>query len=128
MVVPAFNEKECIAATVRSLVASTQPVEIIVVDDGSTDGTAELVEGLGLSGVRLLRQPNSGKPAALNTGIAAASHDIVVLIDGDTIVRAGHRRRIGATVRRPDSRRASPAMPGWPTARDSCPSSSTSST
>ena len=86
VVVPAFNEKECIAATVCSLVASTQPVEIIVVDDGSTDGTAELVEGLGLSGVRLLRQPNSGKPAALNTGIAAASHDIVVLIDGDTIV------------------------------------------
>ena len=73
----------------RSLVASTHPVEIIVVDDGSTDGTAELVERLGLPGVRVLRQPNSGKPAALNTGIAAASHDIVVLMDGDTIFEPG---------------------------------------
>ena len=40
VIVPAYNEKECIAATVRSLVASDYPIEMIVVDDGSTDGTA----------------------------------------------------------------------------------------
>ena len=39
-------------------------------DDGSTDGTAELVEALGLPDVRVIRQANAGKPAALNTGIA----------------------------------------------------------
>ena len=46
VIVPAYNEKENIAATVRSLVASEHPVEVLVVDDGSTDGTAEIVEAL----------------------------------------------------------------------------------
>ena len=43
VIVPAYNEKECIATTVRSLVASDHPIEVIVVDDGSTDGTADIV-------------------------------------------------------------------------------------
>ena len=89
VVVPAYNERECIEATVRSVAASTHPVEIIVVDDGSTDGTADLVEALHLSNLRLIRQENAGKAAALNAGIAAARYDIVVLIDGDTVFEPG---------------------------------------
>ncbi|SDT66196.1 bifunctional polysaccharide deacetylase/glycosyltransferase family 2 protein [Actinoplanes derwentensis] len=85
VVVPAYNEKECIADTVRSLAASTHPVRIIVVDDGSTDGTAEIAESLGFADVTVIWQPNSGKPAALNTGIAAADTDVVVMMDGDTV-------------------------------------------
>lgn len=85
VIVPAYNEKENIAATVRSLVGSTHRVEVIVVDDGSTDGTAEIVEGLRLPGVRVIRQVNGGKPAALNTGIAHARHELIVMIDGDTV-------------------------------------------
>jgi cellulose synthase/poly-beta-1,6-N-acetylglucosamine synthase-like glycosyltransferase/peptidoglycan/xylan/chitin deacetylase (PgdA/CDA1 family) len=85
VVVPAYNEKECIAATLRAVAASDHPVEIIVVDDGSTDGTADIVEALAIPGVRLIRQANAGKPAALNTGVRAATHDIVVMLDGDTI-------------------------------------------
>jgi cellulose synthase/poly-beta-1,6-N-acetylglucosamine synthase-like glycosyltransferase/peptidoglycan/xylan/chitin deacetylase (PgdA/CDA1 family) len=85
VLVPAYNEKECIEGTVRSLVAGTHPVEILVVDDGSTDGTADIVEALRLPGVRVIRQANAGKPAALNTGIAHARHDIVVMMDGDTV-------------------------------------------
>jgi peptidoglycan/xylan/chitin deacetylase (PgdA/CDA1 family)/GT2 family glycosyltransferase len=85
VVVPAFNEKETIEATVRSLVNGVHPVEVVVVDDGSTDGTADIVEGLGLAGVRVVRQENRGKPAALNTGVAAAAHDVVVMMDGDTV-------------------------------------------
>ncbi len=85
VVVPAYNEKDTIAATVRSLVAGDHPVEVIVVDDGSVDGTADIVEALDLAGVRVIRQPNGGKPAALNAGVAAASRDIVVMMDGDTI-------------------------------------------
>lgn len=85
VLVPAYNESACIANTVRSLVASEHPVEIIVVDDGSTDGTADLVEGMRLRGVRVVRQRNAGKPAALNNGIAHAHHDIVVMMDGDTV-------------------------------------------
>jgi cellulose synthase/poly-beta-1,6-N-acetylglucosamine synthase-like glycosyltransferase/peptidoglycan/xylan/chitin deacetylase (PgdA/CDA1 family) len=85
VIVPAYNESAGIEAAVRSLAASDHPVEIIVVDDGSTDRTADLVEALGLPGVRLIRQANGGKPSALNTGIAAASHDLVVMVDGDTV-------------------------------------------
>jgi cellulose synthase/poly-beta-1,6-N-acetylglucosamine synthase-like glycosyltransferase/peptidoglycan/xylan/chitin deacetylase (PgdA/CDA1 family) len=89
VVVPAFNECVSIESTVRSVAASTHPVDIVVVDDGSTDGTAELVEALGLANVRVIRQLNAGKAAALNTGIATSRHDIVVLIDGDTVFEPG---------------------------------------
>ncbi|QPP10895.1 glycosyltransferase [Streptomyces bathyalis] len=85
VIVPAYNERECIANTVLSLAASDHPVEVIVIDDGSTDGTPEIVEALGLPGVRVLRQANSGKSVALNTGLRHATFEIVVMMDGDTV-------------------------------------------
>lgn len=85
VIVPAYNEAVGIEATVWSIADSTHPVEIIVVDDGSTDGTAQLVEDLDIPFVRIIRQANAGKPAALNTGLAAAAFDIVVMVDGDTV-------------------------------------------
>ncbi|GIF78312.1 bifunctional polysaccharide deacetylase/glycosyltransferase family 2 protein [Asanoa siamensis] len=86
VIVPAYNEAANIRATVLSLVGGAHPsVEVIVVDDGSTDGTADIVARLGLPGVRVVRQRNAGKPAALNTGIAAARADLLVLVDGDTV-------------------------------------------
>ncbi|GAA1333474.1 glycosyltransferase [Catellatospora bangladeshensis] len=90
VVVPAFNEAANIVATVRSITASEHPaeVEVVVVDDGSTDGTGDLVAALGLPGVRVHRQGNAGKPAALNAGIALARHDVLVLVDGDTVFGA----------------------------------------
>ncbi|MGP4003058.1 bifunctional polysaccharide deacetylase/glycosyltransferase family 2 protein [Streptomyces sp. 8N706] len=85
VIVPAYNEKECIAHTVNSLAASTHPIEILVVDDGSTDGTADIAEAMDLPNLRVLRQANAGKPAALNHGIAQARSEIVVMMDGDTV-------------------------------------------
>ena len=86
VIVPAYNEEVGIAAAVHSLAGNDYPtLEIIVVDDGSTDGTAAAVEAIDDPRVRLIRQANGGKPAALNTGIAAARHDIIVMVDGDTI-------------------------------------------
>ncbi|MCM0676962.1 bifunctional polysaccharide deacetylase/glycosyltransferase family 2 protein [Micromonospora phytophila] len=86
VIVPAYNEAANIAATVRSLVASDYPaLEVIVVDDGSSDDTAGIVERLRLRGVRVIRQANAGKPAALNTGIRAARAELLVLVDGDTV-------------------------------------------
>ncbi|MBX7444323.1 MULTISPECIES: bifunctional polysaccharide deacetylase/glycosyltransferase family 2 protein [unclassified Arthrobacter] len=85
VIVPAYNESAGIEAAVRSIVASSHPVEVIVVDDGSTDGTADIVEALGLPGVTVIRKENGGKPSALNAGIRAASHDLVVMVDGDTV-------------------------------------------
>jgi cellulose synthase/poly-beta-1,6-N-acetylglucosamine synthase-like glycosyltransferase/peptidoglycan/xylan/chitin deacetylase (PgdA/CDA1 family) len=91
VIVPAYNEEAGIRATVESLSASIHPIEIIVVDDGSTDGTSAVVEDLirnrrpGLPPLRLIRQANGGKPAALNTGAAAARGDLLVMMDGDTV-------------------------------------------
>ncbi|KIF74656.1 bi-functional transferase/deacetylase [Streptomyces sp. 150FB] len=94
VLVPAFNERECIANTVRSLTESDQRIEVIVIDDGSTDGTAGIVEGMWLGGVRVVRQENAGKPAALNNGIAHASHDLIVMMDGDTVFEASTVREL----------------------------------
>ncbi len=86
VIVPAFNEEVGIAAAIRSLASSDYPdFELVVVDDGSTDGTAGVVAAIDDPRVRLIRQANAGKPVALNTGVAAARHDIVVMVDGDTI-------------------------------------------
>ncbi|MEU6343361.1 bifunctional polysaccharide deacetylase/glycosyltransferase family 2 protein [Streptomyces sp. NPDC046977] len=94
VVVPAYNEAACIANTVRSLVASDYPLEIVVVDDGSSDGTAGIVEDLALPGVRVIRQSNGGKPVALDNGVAHASGDIVVMMDGDTVFEPGTVRAL----------------------------------
>jgi glycosyltransferase involved in cell wall biosynthesis len=78
-----------VAAIVQRASAAELPAalerELVVVDDGSTDGTAEILEGLQRSsGIRLIRQPrNQGKGAALRAGFAAASGDIVLVQDAD---------------------------------------------
>ncbi|HZC41750.1 MAG TPA: glycosyltransferase, partial [Streptosporangiaceae bacterium] len=81
VVVPAYNEAAGIAATVMSVCDAhyLNEIEVIVVDDGSTDRTAGIAHALGIPGVRVVSQPNSGKAVALNTGIALARHEIVVL-------------------------------------------------
>lgn len=85
VLVPAYNERACIANTVRSLAAGDHPVEVLVIDDGSTDGTPDIVEALRLPHVRVIRQANAGKPAALNNGLRHASYELVVMMDGDTV-------------------------------------------
>lgn len=86
VIVPAYNESANIEATVRSLLASDYPeVEVIVVDDGSTDGTADLVRRLRLPNVYVIEQENGGKPTALNTGVMFARGEILVMVDGDTV-------------------------------------------
>ncbi len=102
VVVPAYNEELGIGPAVRSLVASDYlELEVIVVDDGSTDDTAAVVAALGLPGVRVITQANAGKPAALNTGIAAARHDILVLVDGDTVFEPDAMRALVAPLADP---------------------------
>jgi glycosyltransferase involved in cell wall biosynthesis len=85
VVVPAFNEREGVGRTLEqvrgAMAGATQPSEIIVVDDGSTDGTGEQAAA---TGARVIRLPvNSGYGAALKEGIAASDAELIVIIDAD---------------------------------------------
>jgi len=88
IVVPAYNERDAIEGVIERLDALelAVPVEILVVDDGSTDGTAQVLERL-RSRFQALRVEkhlvNRGYGAALKTGFARARHDVVVITDGD---------------------------------------------
>jgi glycosyltransferase involved in cell wall biosynthesis len=82
IVVPAYNEASTIEEVLGRLSAVPFRTEVIVVDDGSTDGTADLAAAV--DGVRLIRRPrNAGKGAAVRDGIAVSSGDIVVIQDAD---------------------------------------------
>jgi cellulose synthase/poly-beta-1,6-N-acetylglucosamine synthase-like glycosyltransferase/spore germination protein YaaH/peptidoglycan/xylan/chitin deacetylase (PgdA/CDA1 family) len=89
VLIPAYNEEEVIVYTINSVLESDYPkLEVIVVDDGSTDGTSELLDSqFGQNpAVRIIHQPNSGKPAALSHALAEASSGILITIDADTAV------------------------------------------
>jgi cellulose synthase/poly-beta-1,6-N-acetylglucosamine synthase-like glycosyltransferase/spore germination protein YaaH/peptidoglycan/xylan/chitin deacetylase (PgdA/CDA1 family) len=89
VVVPAYNEEKVIAATLAGVLASEhRDLEVVVVDDGSTDGTAEVVLDVARRDprVRLVRTQNGGKSAALNRGFRESRTEVVVTIDGDTIL------------------------------------------
>ena len=90
VLVPAYNEEKVICKTVDTLLASTicDRLEIFVVDDGSTDATTAIVrETYGaIPQVKVHRKPNGGKASALNLGIQLAETDIIVAIDGDTML------------------------------------------
>ena len=104
VIFPAYNEAAGIAATVRSMAASRYRgrLEIIVVDDGSTDDTAAIARGLGIPDVYVITQPNTGKPGALNRGIAEARSEILVLVDGDTVFEPGTIERLVAPLSDPE--------------------------
>ncbi len=91
VVVPAFNEEEGIAHTLRELRPVLEglgrPWELLVVDDGSTDATAEIASREGATVVRVVQ--NRGYGAALKTGIARAAHDLIIFTDADGTYPAG---------------------------------------
>ena len=87
VIVPAYNERGVVSRTIRSVLANDYArMEVVFVDDGSTDGTADVVEREfeGNPYVRIIRQPNGGKAAALNNGIAQSKGEIIVGLDADT--------------------------------------------
>jgi glycosyltransferase involved in cell wall biosynthesis len=81
---PVFNERTTVEAIIRRVLAVPLRIELIVVDDGSTDGTSEALDRLQPTlGFILLRQANAGKGAALRHGFSKVTGDLVVIQDAD---------------------------------------------
>lgn len=104
LLIAAYNEQDYIRETLESVARQTYPValEILVIDDGSTDRTREIVRELIVGGgrppnqtLRLVEMPrNGGKARALNAGLAQAAHELVATIDADTVLFRGALARL----------------------------------
>jgi glycosyltransferase involved in cell wall biosynthesis len=85
VLVPTYNRAQFLPQCLAGLFAQTlEPFEIIVVDDGSTDGTADLLRGYG-ERLQVIRQPNGGKSTALNLGLERVQGDFVWTFDDDDV-------------------------------------------
>lgn len=97
IIVPAYNEEKVVARTIETLLEADYPYrekEIIIVDDGSQDSTYEVALKYANRGVKVVHRPNGGKFAALNTGLAFATGEIVVTVDADSLIARAAIREI----------------------------------
>ena len=84
-VIPSYNRADLIGETLANILGQTRPPnEVIVVDDGSTDGSADVIAGFGKS-VTLLRQANAGPAVARNRGLAASTGELIQFMDSDDL-------------------------------------------
>ena len=97
-VLTVYNKRAYLADVLNSVAAQEGGFdrEVIVIDDGSTDGSREVLESLGprLPGFRLIAQPNRGPSVATNRGLAAATMPLVKLLDGDDLLAPGATRHL----------------------------------
>lgn len=104
VVIPLYNKRDTIARTVESVRRQIGvTAEIIIVDDGSTDGSAAVVDGLHVPGLRLVRQDNAGPGRARNVGTEQARADLVAYLDADDEWKPGYlAAALAAFERHPD--------------------------
>jgi hypothetical protein len=96
IVIPAYNQERFVAQAIASALGQTHPsVEVIVVDDGSTDRTGKIAESFdGHANLTVVRQPNGGLPAARNRGLAEARGDFVCFLDSDDYLTPTYLERL----------------------------------
>lgn len=86
IIIPLYNKAKSIANTINSILSQTyQEYEIIVVDDGSTDNSADVVKTISDKRIRLIQKENGGVCSARNYGIRAAKYDYIALLDADDL-------------------------------------------
>lgn len=93
VVIPCFNQGKYLKETVQSVLSSTyRPIEIVIVDDGSTDNSLEISRSLAasFSKVRVFEQKNSGVSVARNRGIKEAKGEIILPLDGDDLISSNY--------------------------------------
>ena len=117
VVVPAFNEAERLGPTLERILAYFErratPAEVVVVDDGSADATADVASRFAPRGVRLVRLPaNRGKGAALRAGVAASAGAAVLLTDADLSTPIEEIERLEAALAEADLVLGSRAVAG----------------
>ena len=94
VIVPLYNTERYIAAALASILSEQQvPLEVIVIDDGSTDGSVQRVKAIADSRLRLISSPTKGISAALNAGLAAAQGEFLVRCDADDLYPGGRIAR-----------------------------------
>jgi glycosyltransferase involved in cell wall biosynthesis len=98
VVIPAYNQSAYLAEAVSSALAQThRDLEVIVVDDGSTDGTPDILRAFtDRANVTVIRQANGGLPAARNRGLAAAQGQYVCFLDSDDALAPAHLARLAS--------------------------------
>lgn len=96
VVIPTFNRAQLLGEAIDSVISQGyEPLEIVVVDDGSTDETSKVIAQSSQRSkfpIRVISQANAGKSAARNAGILAATHDLVAFLDSDNRWRPGKLR------------------------------------
>ncbi|MEC5161188.1 cellulose synthase/poly-beta-1,6-N-acetylglucosamine synthase-like glycosyltransferase [Janthinobacterium sp. CG_23.3] len=106
ILIPAYNEVAMIGATIQNKLDQGYPadrLQIIVISDGSADGTDDVVKGFGRHAVKLLRRERrEGKAAALNEAVRLASGDIIIFSDANTLFGANALQRIAANFADPE--------------------------
>src|SRR5882724_7245521 len=106
MIIPAYNAEEWIAATVQSAIGQSWPrKEIIVVDDGSRDRTAEVARRFASKEVVVVSTQNQGAAAARNHGLRLCQGDYIQWLDADDLLAPDKIERQLAALREVDSRR-----------------------
>ena len=94
IIIPVYNRENLIVKAIDSVLSQEiENINILVVDDGSTDKTVQVVEGYSDKRVKLVSQPNSGAPTARNRGIKLANSKFLALLDSDDFFLAGHLKR-----------------------------------